>query len=63
MVGPSECHLCNRNRVGDIAGQDIPGAYHSFVRTGDARELRTILNHNYLDLITMAELIVKLIAS
>jgi uncharacterized protein YprB with RNaseH-like and TPR domain len=52
-----ETHLCSRRRVGDIPGWAIPDAYHRFVDTGDARQLRDILHHNLLDLLTMAELL------
>jgi uncharacterized protein YprB with RNaseH-like and TPR domain len=51
-----ELHLCGRQRVGDIAGADIPQAYHDFVADGDAARLRHIVNHNSLDLLTLAEL-------
>jgi len=52
-----ERHLCNRLRAGDIPGSAIPQAYHNFVATNDAREIRQILHHNLLDLLTMAQLI------
>lgn len=49
--------LCNRRRVGDIPGCAIPQAYHDFVADGDARQLKAILHHNLLDLLTMAQLL------
>ena len=52
-----EAHLCGRQRVGDIPGWAIPDAYHRFVDTGDARQLRDILHHNLLDLLTMAQIL------
>jgi len=65
--------ICGRRRFGDIAGCDIPAAYHEFVRAlraGDAvrrarslRRLQTILHHNALDLVTMAELVTHLLSS
>jgi hypothetical protein len=51
-----ESHLCRRYRSGDIAGREIPAAYHSFVRTGDGRQLDQIVQHNALDLVTLAQL-------
>jgi uncharacterized protein YprB with RNaseH-like and TPR domain len=48
--------ICGRRRVEDISGRDIPQAYHDFVRSGDARQIRSILHHNALDLITLLEL-------
>ena len=50
--------ICRRMRSGDIPGADIPDAYHRFVRTGNAVEMRDILHHNALDLVTMAEVLV-----
>ena len=57
-----ERYVCNRRRVGDIPGQEIPGAYHDFVRTGDAGALRDIIHHNFLDLVTTADLLAGLVA-
>ena len=49
--------VCGRRRVGDIPGAAIPDAYHRYVDTGDARQLRDILHHNLLDLLTMAQIL------
>ena len=46
--------LCDVNRVGDVPGMDIPGRYFSFLRSGDARPLEPVLEHNRLDLISLA---------
>jgi uncharacterized protein YprB with RNaseH-like and TPR domain len=51
-----ELHICQRTRSGDIPGALIPEAYHGFVRTGDARQIREICKHNLLDLITLADI-------
>lgn len=51
-----ESWICRRQRGADIPGSQIPAAYHGFVRDGDARSIRTILYHNAMDLITLAEL-------
>ena len=56
-----EQYLCGRRRVGDIPGAMIAEAYHSFVRSGDARPIGTILHHNLLDLLTMGELVCHLL--
>lgn len=50
-----ESRICRRQRGSDIPGSQIPAAYHGFVRDGDARLIRTILYHNAMDLITLAE--------
>ena len=49
--------FCGRVRAGDIPSAAIPDAYHRFVSTGDARQMRDILHHNALDLLTMAQLL------
>ncbi len=58
-----ERHFCGRHRTGDIPGAAIPDAYHDFVRTADARQLRDILTHNLLDLLTMAQLVTILLTA
>jgi uncharacterized protein YprB with RNaseH-like and TPR domain len=55
-----ESRICGRFRSGDIPGCQIPEAYHSFVRTGNAARIVTILEHNMLDLITLADLMTHL---
>jgi uncharacterized protein YprB with RNaseH-like and TPR domain len=55
-----ERHVCGRLREGDIPGSEIPDAYHAFVRTSDARQIAEILKHNMLDLVTLADLMVRL---
>jgi len=55
-----ESRLCGRRRVGDIPGEEIPAAYHHFVRTGDARDMLTVLHHNALDLLTLADIALAL---
>ncbi|MBM3500125.1 MAG: hypothetical protein FJX74_15825 [Armatimonadetes bacterium] len=52
-----ETHLCGRLRHDDIPGAEIPRRYQDFVRTGDARLLETVIRHNQLDLLTLAELV------
>jgi len=51
-----EEHLTGRVRRDDIPGCDIPNVYHAYVQSGDARPIRTILRHNRLDLLTLAEI-------
>lgn len=52
--------VCGRTRYGDIPGSEIPQAYHDYVRTGDARLMVECLRHNMLDLVTLADLILRL---
>ncbi len=53
--------ICRRARTGDIPGAEIPGAYRSYMRTGNAVHIGQILRHNALDLITLAELTVTML--
>ena len=46
--------LCDVNRVGDVPGMEIPSRYFRFLRSGDARPLEPVLEHNRLDLISLA---------
>ena len=52
--------ICGRMRYGDIPGDQIPQAYHDYVRTGDARDMVECLKHNLLDLVTLADLMIRL---
>jgi uncharacterized protein YprB with RNaseH-like and TPR domain len=54
-----ERFVCRRLRRGDLPGALVPQAYHRFVRTGDARELKSIVEHNLLDLVTLLQLAVS----
>ncbi|MBD3348708.1 MAG: hypothetical protein GF400_05890 [Candidatus Eisenbacteria bacterium] len=51
-----EWQVCGRRRSGDIPGEEIPAAYHHFVRTGDPADMLSVLHHNALDLITLADI-------
>jgi tetratricopeptide (TPR) repeat protein len=53
-LGTLERVLCDVTRVGDVPGMDIPGRYFKFLRSGDARPLEAVLEHNRLDLISLA---------
>ena len=55
-----ESRVCGRVRHSDIPGSEIPEAYHQYVRTGNAVEMLEVLEHNRQDLLTLAELMVRL---
>ncbi len=55
-----EAHVCRRLRDGDIPSHEIPDAYHAYVRSANAVEIVEILKHNMLDLVTLADLMVRL---
>ncbi len=52
-----ERYLCDRKRIGDVPGSEIPGVYHDFVRTQDAGMMAGVFHHNRLDLLTMLQLV------
>ncbi|MBN1593168.1 MAG: ribonuclease H-like domain-containing protein [Candidatus Coatesbacteria bacterium] len=57
-----EARLCNRLRRGDIPGELIPKAYHDFVRTKDPQLIRNVIHHNALDIVTMSEVLLRLLS-
>lgn len=46
--------LLNLRRVGDVDGFEIPSRFFHFLRTSDPRPLEPVLEHNRLDLVTLA---------
>jgi uncharacterized protein len=56
-----ERDLIGVRRVGDVPGIEIPARYFQFLRTGDARPLAPVLEHNRLDLLTLAALTARLV--
>lgn len=51
-----EQQLLGMRRQGDVPGPEIPSRYFHFVRTGDARPLGAVFEHNRLDLLSLAAL-------
>jgi tetratricopeptide (TPR) repeat protein len=47
--------------VGDVPGYEIPSRFFKFVRSGDARPLEAVLEHNRLDLISLAAVLARAI--
>lgn len=43
-------------RVGDVPGAEIPGRYVAYLRSGDARPLAAVFEHNRLDLVSLGVL-------
>src|SRR5205823_7889415 len=48
--------LCGHEREGDVPGFEIPSRYFQYVRSGDARPLEAVLEHNRLDIVSLAML-------
>jgi uncharacterized protein YprB with RNaseH-like and TPR domain len=53
-LGTIEQAVCGHVRDGDVPGFEIPSRYFDYVRTGDARPLEAVLEHNRLDLLSLA---------
>jgi uncharacterized protein YprB with RNaseH-like and TPR domain len=51
-----EENVLDRYRNGDIPGWMIPQSYFNFLNTGVIHEIVRIIEHNYLDLVSLAEL-------
>ena len=46
--------LFDVRRVGDVPGFEIPARFFQFMRSGDPRPLEPVLEHNRLDLVSLA---------
>jgi uncharacterized protein YprB with RNaseH-like and TPR domain len=53
-LGELEEALCGHTREGDVPGFEIPARYFHYVRSGDARGLEAVMEHNRLDLLSLA---------
>lgn len=51
--------LFNVTRVGDVPGFEIPGRFFRFLRSGDPRPLEPVLEHNRLDLVSLAAVMAR----
>jgi uncharacterized protein YprB with RNaseH-like and TPR domain len=49
-----ERHLAGVHRVGDVPGLEIPSRFFRFVRDGNASPLEAVLEHNRIDLVSLA---------
>ena len=56
-----EKQLIGLRRKGDIPGFEIPALYFRFVRGGHAAPLESVLEHNRLDLLTLAAITARLL--
>ena len=59
-LGTLEQHILGHTRVGDVPSGDVPDLFHHFVRTGNAAPLRPVLEHNQIDLVSSAQLLLHL---
>ncbi len=55
-LGALEEAVLGFRRTGDVPGGEIPARFFHYVRTGDVRPLQPVLEHNRLDLVSLAAL-------
>jgi uncharacterized protein YprB with RNaseH-like and TPR domain len=60
-LGVLEKHIAGLHRIGDVPGFEIPSRFFKFVRSGDARPLEAVMEHNRLDLISLAAVLARAI--
>jgi uncharacterized protein len=51
--------LLGVNRVGDVGGFEIPARFFRFLRSADPRPLEAVLEHNRLDLVSLAAVMAR----
>ena len=56
-----EAQVLGARRAGDVPGFEIPSRYFQFVRSGDPGPLRAVLEHNRLDLLSLAGLTARIL--
>lgn len=61
-LGVLERQVLGAHRLNDLPGFEAPGRYFQFVRSGDARLLAGVLEHNRCDILSLAGLTVRLLA-
>ncbi|MGE0702777.1 MAG: ribonuclease H-like domain-containing protein [Vicinamibacterales bacterium] len=60
-LGTLERLLLGADRPDDVPGFEVPARYFQFVRSGDARPLAGVLEHNRMDLLSLAALTARLL--
>jgi len=56
-LGTVEKRIFNFNRWRDIEGSQIPQAYFAFLQTSDTSDIKRIIDHNQLDIVSLARLL------
>ncbi len=55
-----ETQVLQRTRSSDIPGSLIPQAYFNFIHMGVIHDMQRIIEHNYLDIVSLVELLLQL---
>ena len=61
-LGVLEQQVLSVTRVGDVPGFEIPARYFRFIRSGDATSLVDVLQHNRIDLLSLAGLTARILS-
>jgi len=48
-----ECEILEFTRDNDTPGEEVPGIYFDFIRTGDPTEIAGVFEHNKLDIVSL----------
>jgi uncharacterized protein len=59
-LGTAEAFLLQMPRQGDIPGSEIPDIWFGFLKEGDPEPLLQVFEHNRLDIVRMADLLIYL---
>ncbi|MGE5815094.1 MAG: ribonuclease H-like domain-containing protein [Acidobacteriota bacterium] len=54
--------LFDVRRVNDVPGFEVPSRYFRFIRSGDARPLEPVMEHNRMDLVSLAAVTARALA-
>ncbi len=60
-LGSLERQVLGAARTNDVLGLEAPARYFRFIRSGDARPLAGVVDHNRLDLLSLAGLTIRLL--
>ncbi len=62
-LGTLEKHILGVERSGDdVPGEWIPGIYLDYLRTGDLRDIRRVIYHNMIDILSLVGLSVEILS-
>ncbi len=58
-LASAEQNILNIHRQNDLPGSQVPQLYFDYLRTGDAAQLKSIFDHNFQDVLSLAHLTLK----
>jgi uncharacterized protein YprB with RNaseH-like and TPR domain len=61
-LGTLEKHILGMSRTEeDVPGEEIPGLYQNYLRTGDASEMNRVIYHNAQDILSLVSLAIHIL--